>query len=182
MIRARLLATALAAGLAATLVSACSSDDGPGYTGPGCAFQEAEHPSYTTPARDAALCGNTYTSANIDEACVPEYHVCREAEWHQRYPEGAAPGGTLTTWGASQAARCGGGVWEADRPLTADTWNGSVCPGSGNESYNPWNNGKFILSNDGLTILEGDGSWGDWDTSFSPTAETSGFAVYCCRD
>jgi len=178
MILSRLVAVAA---VSALVVSGCSSDD-PVYSGPGCAFQEAEHPGFTPPTRDAALCGNGYDSSNIAAACVAEYHVCRESEWHRIYPEGSAPGGTLTTWGASQASRCVGGVWEADRPVDARTWDDSVCPGSGNESYNPWNNGKFILSDDGLTVLEGDGSWGDWDISFSPTSETAGYAVYCCRN
>jgi hypothetical protein len=159
-------------------LAACSSEDPVEvYMGPGCAVPEAEHPAFTTPARDAALCGNGYTSASIATACDAHFHVCRETEWHARYPEGASPAGTLTTWGAAQADRCAGGVWQADQPVSARTWDGNVC----GDPYNPWNNGKFIVADDGTTILEGDGSWGDWDASFSATALTDGLAVYCCK-
>lgn len=151
----------------------------------GCAFREAEHPSYTTENRDVVLCGNTYDSTNIETACGTGWQVCLLSEWEDRYPAGVYPGGLLSTWGADQAVRCLGSVWEANRPEADDVWTGDVCydPNDlSNASYNPWNDGKFLLADDGMSILQGDGSWGEWDTSFSATADTDDFAVYCCRE
>jgi hypothetical protein len=147
-----------------------------------CTFRDAEHPNYTTIAQDVALCGAHYTPTTIHDACTPDFHVCRLAEWTARFPANAAPNGPLSTWGASQATRClGTGDWEADRPQDGQTWNENICAAS-DGPYNPWNDGKFLFADDGTTILEGSGNCCDWDETFAPTEATSGFAVYCCRN
>lgn len=159
-----------------------------------CAVLQAEHPQYTTIARDVALCGGNYTPDTMDEACHTGWHVCTEGEWLARYPiripdetsDVIGPTiGTLTSWGAPQSARCGGDVWQADVPDDTRTWNDTVCHDPEDPSvasYNPWNDGKFLYADDGTTILQGNGQCCDWDTAFEATDETSGFAVYCCRD
>jgi len=143
----------------------------------GCAFQEAEHPGYTNIARDVVLCGNYYTSSNIQTACATNWHVCLESEWQARYPKNTAPLGTLTSYGASQGSRCPGGVWEAGRPNNTNKWGNNVC----DSAYNPWNSGKYMYANNGSTIIKGSGSCCNWDNTFS--ANSSGnMAVYCCQN
>lgn len=127
--------------------------------------------------RSAALCGARYDTTNIASACSANYHVCRESEWHDLFPEGVDPMGTLTTWGAEQSSRCID-VWQAYQPVDARVWYEAVC----NDPYNPWNNGKYLLSDDGTTILEGDGGCCDWDSAFATPVYTVDFAVYCCKD
>ena len=142
-----------------------------------CTFQEAEHPAYTTIARDVALCGGSYTNLNIRSACASGWHVCLVSEWQARFTPGTAPGGTLSTFGASQATRCLGSVWQARRPTDAMVWTGNVC----GSAYNPWNSGKYLYGNDNSTLMIGNGSCCSWDSSFTATAATGGYAVYCCR-
>ena len=142
----------------------------------GCDFQQAEHPAYTTPDRSAVLCGNNYRSNDLHTACSVGWHVCLLSEWQASYPPGDFPGGQQTSWGAPQADRCGGGVWEADRPDSARVWGDNVC----GSAYNPWNSGKYLVADDGATILKGSGSCCSWDSDFS--ADSNGdMAVYCCR-
>lgn len=138
---------------------------------------EAEHPAYTTTARDVALCGNRYDTTNIDTACGNNWHVCSITEWNARFPPGVAPGGTLTSGGDDQATRCVGSVWQAYQPVNATVWAGNVC----SSPYNPWNNGKYLYDTDGTTILQGSGSCCGWDSTFS-VGSSSNMAVYCCRD
>lgn len=169
-----------------------------------CAIQQAEHPGYTTIARDVALCGNKYTPDTIRRACAADWHVCSVSEWTARYPirtyktTPADPDligptlGPLTTWGAAQDARCSANVWEASQPEEATPYVGSVChladdtpEALGGADYNPYNNGKFLLADDGATILQGlaangQPNWGSWDVTFAATTEIDGFAVYCC--
>lgn len=161
-----------------------------GCTGPSdaCAIREAEHPSYTTPNRDVALCGNEYSPENADTACGSGWHVCLLSEWEARFPAGVYPEGLLSTWGADQTVRCLGDVWHAEAP-NERTWQGDVCfdmADLSNASYNPWNDGKYLYSNDGTSILEGDGGCCDYDNGFNPDSHDPGdteyLAVYCCRD
>ena len=166
--------------LAAALVlagGACTSSSA--SKGPGCAVAEAEHPAYTTPAGDVVLCGNTYTTANLESACDSHFHVCGESEWHDRYPAGVGPGGTQTSWGAPQADRCTD-VWQADQPVSNETWTFDSVDECAS-AYNPWNSYKALLSDDGTTVLVGDGACCDWDSSFETTSATDDLAVYCCE-
>jgi hypothetical protein len=142
-----------------------------------CTAMQAEHPGYTTVAMDVALCGNRYTNVNMPSACGPGWHVCRLSEWTARFPPGMPPLGTLTSWGAPQSARCMGGVWEADQPVSAMVWTDAVC----DNPYNPWNNGKFLYADDGVTVMQGDGNCCSWDSSFFVTAQPDYYAVYCCN-
>jgi hypothetical protein len=136
-----------------------------------CAFEQAEHPSYTTINVDVALCGNSYTAETIDQACGEGWQVCRIDEWRARYPAGRAPGGTVSTFGQLQSERCPGGVWECQRPESDVPWDSGVC----GDSYNPYNNGKFLYGTD-LEILAGDGGHSGWDTDFSSTDITASYA------
>lgn len=171
-----------------------------------CAAFQAEHPSYTTIARDVALCGSRYDPKTIDTACHTGWHVCLESEWLARYPmrpyrkspkdpDLIGPTlGPLTSWGAPQDKRCGGGVWEASQPESDEAWHDTVChdPDASDGSYTggsylPFNNGKFLFADDGTTILQGLDAYGketccDWDVSFGPAVTKDGFAVYCCVD
>jgi hypothetical protein len=174
----------------------------------GCEIVQAEHPGYTNIARDVVLCGNSYTSADMASACHAGFHVCRVSEWTSRYPTNrpyktqvSDPDligptiGPLTSWGADQASRCTGNVWQANQPLNATPWTDNVCHfpddiGPDNTigaDYNPYNNGKCLYADDGVTILQsrsatGAATWGSWDVSFGSTSITSGYAVYCCRE
>lgn len=84
----------------------------------GCAIKEAENPCYTTIARDVVLCGNTYTSGNIQTACNVGWSVCTLTQWNAKYPKGVAPGGTLASFGTPQAQRMNN-VWIAMAPTGA---------------------------------------------------------------
>ncbi|MBL8786659.1 MAG: hypothetical protein JNJ59_17270 [Deltaproteobacteria bacterium] len=165
---------------------------GPGGTVPvgdgssACAYPESEHPNYTTPSRNVALCGATYDSTNIEEACAAGWHVCTLPEWQARYPAGQYPGGTVSTSGADQLVRCQADQWEANRPYDNALWEESVCVddvGVEDAAYLPWNNTKNLFAADGATILTGSGNCCSWDVTFTPTPPTEeGFAVYCCID
>lgn len=172
-----------------------------------CAQLQAEHPGYTTIARDVALCGSKYGPGNISTACHTGWHVCRKTEWLAKYPlvrpYKTAPAdadligptlGTLTSWGVAQSARCGGGVWQSLQPTSAEVWTGSVCHvpddvGTNNvgADYLPYNDGKFLLADDGTTVQQGYNAEGEpdccsWDVSVGPPVSESDFAVYCCVD
>ncbi|MSP92426.1 MAG: DUF4215 domain-containing protein [Myxococcales bacterium] len=141
-----------------------------------CAIKEAEHPSYTTPAKDVVLCGNKYAPSNMNGACNAGWSVCRLAQWNARYPKGSFPGGKQASFGVDQTARsCG--VWNAGAPVNGETWCCTNC----NDGYNPWNSGKYLLADNGTTILKGSGGCCGWDTTFSD-GSSSNMAVYCCRD
>jgi hypothetical protein len=152
-----------------------------------CANIQAEHPAYTTAARDVALCGARYDAGNIQAACAAGWQVCTQSTWNERVlPEGFDPNddpapaiaGSVTSWGSPQAHRCVASFWEANRPSDAAVWNGDVC----DSPYNPWNDYKALLADDGETILFGNGGCCDWDSNFSePTATGDVFAVYCCK-
>lgn len=157
-----------------------------------CSYILAEHPSFTTAARDLALCGGTYEEENMAEACNVGWHVCSLSEWRARVlPEGFDPevdqapaiDGPLTSWGAPQARRCTRDFWEADRPLTDRVWddNPPVC----NDAYNPWNNGKYLYADGSTTVLEGNGDCCNWDSDFTPFMPDPSYddamAVYCCK-
>jgi hypothetical protein len=187
----------------------CTIGDGEDYRA--CEILQAEHPGYTTIARDVALCGARYDATNLATACHVGWHVCRESEWTARYPirtykaDPSDPDtigptiGTLTSWGAPQSERCGGGVWLANAPEDDKTWDESVCydedagPGE-SADYLPWDDVKVILGDDGTTILQGVDQWDqvdccNWDVRFEaiPADDTDAdawddFAVYCCRD
>ncbi|MFT4626276.1 MAG: hypothetical protein ACI8PZ_004953 [Myxococcota bacterium] len=148
--------------------------------GPACAYDpEAEHPAYTTPARDVALCGNNYRADTIDTACGAGWHVCRESEWQARFPSGAPPFGTVSTFDADQTVRCRGGDWIADAPDAARVWDSDVC----DSPYNPWNTYKCLLADDGVTLMYGSGSCCSWDTHGGFSVYSSGdCATYCCTD
>ena len=143
-----------------------------------CGIKEAEHPSATTVARDVALCGNRYSTSNIDTACAPGWSVCTLSQWDARYPKGSAPGGTLSSFGDPQSSRMNG-VWNAGAPTTGEIWNCS--PSSCDDGYNPWNSGKFLYNDAKTAILSGSGGCCSWDTSFT-SGSSSQMAVYCCRD
>jgi hypothetical protein len=150
----------------------------------GCAIAEAEHPYYTTDNGDGVLCGNNYTSATISEACGEGWHVCRESEWFETFPSGTTPDGAYSTFGVLQSERCD--IWEADQPETNKTYD--MCDsGEEDRPYNPWNDGKFILSNDGTEVLGGSGECCDPDVTFLPDPsegvnyEGYDLAVFCCR-
>lgn len=164
------------------LLAAC----GGGSVSPGdpvCAVSEAEHPNYTPSSRRAGLCGNGYTTANAATACSATAHVCGEAEWHEIYPEGAAPGGKHSTWGAIQHQRCIDGAWVAGAPGSQTYTSDFLCNGS-DPDYNPYSDGKLLVSDDGTTLMAGDGGWGSWDSTFSATevSAESDYAVYCCKN
>jgi hypothetical protein len=194
--------------------NSCSCDNG--YEGDGftctaiydesraaCAVREAEHPGYTTIARDVALCGGRYTAANMATACNTGWHVCKKTEWMGKYPRNRTYGetpdptpatiGQYTSWGALQLHRCGGHVWQASAPVTADTWDDPVCyyPGDVPENgdgadYNPYNTGKYMYADDGTTVLHGvdaDGkrNTGSWDVDAAETEIEIEYAVYCCQ-
>jgi hypothetical protein len=145
----------------------------------GCTIKEAEHPAYTTPALDVVLCGNKYSPSNIKSACAAGFSVCTLAQWNARYPKGAYPGGTKTSWGALQSTRFSSSVWNADAPASGNTYN---CGAGGCQTgYNPWNNGKYLFADDKTTVLKGSGGCCGWDTTFS-AGSSSNMAVYCCRD
>jgi hypothetical protein len=172
----------------------------------GCAIPEAEHPSYTTIARDVALCGGSYPVDNLASACNVGWSVCTVSEWTARYPirtyrdDPTAPDligptiGLVTSWGTDQTARCPGGVWQADQPTDPRVWTGSVChdPDAAlgsylGGSYNPWNNRKAMLGDDGVTPHAGVNAVGeisccDWDVGAVPATDESDAAVYCCRE
>lgn len=201
---------ALAPCLALALLACGSGSDGaPGPKEPtqACTFQQAEHPGYTTIARDVALCGSRYVPGDMATACAAGWHVCRKTEWLARYPRvrpyKAAPSdpdligptlGTLTSWGAPQSARCGGGVWEDSRPETATPYAGSVChvpddvpDNTIGADYLPYNDGKFLYDDDGTTVLQGYNAEGvadccSWDVDVGVPVSTIRFAVYCCLD
>jgi hypothetical protein len=205
--------------------AACINTDGgnsctcvPGWEGDGftctaiydesraaCSEREAEHPGYTTIARDVALCGGRYTPTTIGDACNTGWHVCKKTEWLAHYPTNRPYGetpdpigatiGQLSSWGQPQLLRCGGNVWMGNVPDNTDRVPGPVCYYPGDEwdnavgaDYHPWNAGKFLFDDDGTTILVGvnaEGVQGDccsWDVSWAPTTRTTGFAVYCCQD
>jgi len=144
-----------------------------------CATKEAENPCFTTVARDVALCGNTYNTGNVASACATGWGVCTLSQWNARYPKGQKPGGTLSSWGATQANRMSN-TWVAGAPSNGNTWNMST---SGCDSgYNPWNSGKYLYNDAKSAILTGNGGCCSWDSSFSSTSQTSGLAVYCCRN
>ncbi len=164
-----------------------------------CTIMQAEHPAYTSIARDVALCGGRYTAANIATACNTGWHVCLESEWLARYPtnrsndlpapETAHSIGQYTSWGEPQFFRCAD-VWLASAPdNVVDAWSSSVCYGGDGYtgSYNPYNNGKYLFGDDGTTILHGLNDQAsqdccEWDVTFAPTTDVDSFAVYCCRD
>jgi hypothetical protein len=142
-----------------------------------CSIQQAEHPTYTTIARDVALCGNQYNTGNFDAACATGWSVCTLTQWNDRYPKSVAPGGTLTSWGANQASRWSG-VWNAGAPVNGNTWD---CASDCNNGYNPWNSGKYLYNDAKSEILHGSGSCCAWDNTFS-AGSSSNMAVYCCRN
>jgi hypothetical protein len=142
-----------------------------------CTIKQAEHPTYTTIARDVALCGNRYATGDFDSTCAPGWSVCTLSQWNARFPPGVAPGGTLSSWGDPQSARMSG-VWNAGAPSTAELWS---CSANCNDGYNPWNNGKFLYNDAKSQILQGSGGCCDWDTTFS-AGNSSNMAVYCCRN
>jgi hypothetical protein len=172
-----------------------------------CTVAEAEHPSYTTIARDVALCGGGYSATDLASACNTGWHVCTVSQWTDRYPirayrtDPADPDligptiGLVSSWGADQTVRCLGNVWQADQPTDDRTWEESVCHNPdatlGNYdggSYNPWNNNKVMLGDDGVTPYAGINAEGeinccDWDVGAAvvPTEDVAS-AVYCCRD
>lgn len=173
----------------------------------GCAVPEAEHPGYTNIAGDVVLCGSRYTPATIASACAASFHVCEKTEWFARYPIDrpykTAPAdpdligptlGTLSSWGVAQSTRCAGGVWQDSQPDAASPYPGSVChygddlpTNADGADYLPTNNGKFLLDDDGTTVLQGKNAAGaldccSWDVSFEPSLATNGLAVYCCAD
>lgn len=171
----------------------------------GCAVVEAEHPSYTTLARDVVLCGGTYAPDAFASACNTGWHVCTVAEWTARYPvrpyraESSDPDligptiGLVSSWGADQSARCQGGVWQADQPNEDRTWEDDVCHdpdavlgGYTGGSYNPWNQVKGMWGDDGVTPYAGINADGeinccDWDVGAVPLEGDLDAAVYCCR-
>jgi len=172
-----------------------------------CTFLQAEHPGYTTIGRDVALCGGKYVPGDMATACRTGWHVCRKTEWLAKYPlvrpyrtmpsdpDLIGPTlGALTSWGVAQSGRCGGGVWEASRPSSADTWGGSVChdpddvgTDADGADYLPYNDGKFLFDDDGTTVLQGYNAMGEadccsWDVSLGAPVSVEGYAVYCCVD
>jgi hypothetical protein len=200
---------ALTSCLVLVLLGCGSSDGGKKPKDPtqACSFQQAEHPGYTTIARDVALCGGEYVPGDMATACAAGWHVCGKTEWLARYPVNrpykttpADPDligptlGTLTSWGAPQSARCAGGVWQAERPANADTWEGSVChvpddtPSNNiGADYLPFNDGKYLFADDGTTVLQGYNAAGEadccsWDVTFGEPVSLTSFAVYCCLD
>ncbi len=148
--------------------------------GPACAYDpEAEHPAYTTVDLDVALCGNNYQPDTAESACGSGWHVCLESEWNARFPSGAPPYGTVSTFGADQTSRCLGGVWVADAPNSGSIWGGAVC----DDAYNPWNSHKCLYADDGVTLQTGSGSCCSWDSAGGWSVYDSGdCAVYCCTD
>ncbi len=156
---------------------ACTNDCKTNFS-QGCAIKEAEHPSYTTPARDVVLCGNKYTAGNIASACAAGWGVCTLTQWNTRYPKGQYPNGTLSSWGAQQSARyCN--FWNAGAPSDGQKWCCNVA--SCNNGYNPWNSGKYLYNDAKNQVLKGSGSCCSWDSTFSSNS-SGNMAVYCCRD
>jgi len=144
----------------------------------GCHFPKAEHPHYTNKARNAVLCGNKYTKANMYQACSSSrgWKVCTHKEWQERYKgyEGKCPaGGTFSGGGKFTSGR-----WEAGRPTNTQTYPMQ----SGCSAYNPWNSGKYLVENHiSKQVMKGSGSCCGWDTTFSKVGPGSGYAVYCCK-
>ncbi len=168
-----------------------------------CAVMEAEHPGYTNIARNVALCGSQYTPADINTACNTGWHVCRKSEWLERYPidrpypmddETADTLGQYTSWGEPQVYRCGGSVWVCNAPSDMLVCEDQLCYYPGDLSNNadgpdylPQNDGKFLVDDDGTTVLHGLNAEGQqdccsWDVDWAVTSLTDSFAVYCCRD